>query len=81
MIIELYPSSNQDLIEMRDWIIENSPNSKLLIGFGLPTKWAYYTWKFINELNDLHTGDYEAYQWKVNMPDKDDIVYVKLVWG
>lgn len=81
MIIELHHIAGQDLINLKDWVMEHSPDSELLIGVisggFFSGNWSETSWGVVTKTVIVQNT---FFTWAVDIPDKDAVLF-KLVWG
>lgn len=86
MLIELRHISGADMLKVRDWIMENSPSSKLFIGNIVGEvfldDWKPVTsgWDIIDHVAKFYKSLDSMFVWAVEIPEKDAVLF-KLVWG
>lgn len=93
MIITLQGFSDTQLLSMKEWIMELSPDSKLLIGcfddsnniegalvmaVDLKNDWAPMKWEVINKAKSTIPQGF--FVWGVELSE-EDAVHFKLAWG
>ena len=84
MLIELQHLFAKDIIEVKKWIMENSPDSELFAGYinvDREKTWLSINWENIEDTASIIPIIPDGFfTWAVDIPDKDAVLF-KLVWG